>query len=63
MTKIESNTFAQACYDMNSIEELEDALKGDADETDMKTWCICSEEWRDQVELALAEKRDNEGSI
>ena len=54
---IESNTFAEACYDMNTIEELEDALKGAADETDMKTWGITADEWRDQIELALAEKR------
>ena len=57
---IESNTFAEACYDMNSINDLENALKGDADETDMKTWGITDEEWREQIELALAEKRADE---
>ena len=54
---IESNTFAEACYDQNSIDELEDALKGDADKTDMENWGVTAEEWREQIELALAEKR------
>lgn len=54
---IESNTFAEACYHMNSIDELEEALKNDADETDMKTWGISADEWREQIDLALAEKR------
>lgn len=57
---IESNTFAEAYYDMNSIEELENALKDGADETDMETWNITAKEWREQIELALAEKRADE---
>ena len=56
---IQSNTFAESCYDMNSIYELESALAGPADETDMKTWGITSDEWREQIELALLEKRSD----
>lgn len=51
--KIESGSFAAACYDMNTIRELQDALQGDADETDMKNWGIGADEWREQIELAL----------
>ena len=54
---IESNTFAEACYNMNSAEELEQGLRGDADEADMDAWGITAEEWRDQIVVALAAKR------
>lgn len=57
---IKLNTFAEACYDMNSISELEIALAGDADATDMNEWGITAEEWRAQIDLALAEKRADE---
>ena len=33
---IRDNTFAAACYDGNTIADLENALVGDADKTDMK---------------------------
>ena len=52
---IPDNTFAAACYDGNTIEDLEDALVGDADETDMKAWDINSTQWREQIQLALTE--------
>ena len=53
---IQSNTFAEACYDTNSIYELENALYSDADETDLKTWGISADEWTDSIRKALAEK-------
>jgi hypothetical protein len=46
-------TFAEACYDMNTIKDLEDALQGPADHTDCQAWGISPEEWRAQIELAL----------
>ena len=54
---IADNTFAAACFDQNSIEELETALAGEADADDCATWRITPEEWRASVELALTEKR------
>jgi len=56
---IELNTFAAACYDMNSIVELEQALIDGPDATDMKEWGLSEEEWREQVEAALAELRED----
>ena len=53
---IESNTFAEACYDMNTLKELKAALTQDADESDMKEWNLTEQEWREQIELAIAEK-------
>lgn len=58
MIRIEDNTFAAACFDQNSIEELEAALAGEPDQTDMATWNLTPAEWRAQIELALAAKRE-----
>lgn len=57
-TFIPENTFAAACYDMNSIASLEAALSGPADKTDMREWNLTEQEWRDQIELALKAKRE-----
>lgn len=54
---IEPNTFAEACYDQNSIAELEEALVTGPDRADMTEWGLTAVEWRAQVELALREKR------
>lgn len=59
MTKIAENTFAAACYDMNSIAELETALAGPADAADMRVWNLTEQEWRDQIALALKAKRED----
>jgi hypothetical protein len=54
---IQDNTFAAACYNMNSVEELMTILDayapGEADETDCATWSITPTEWREQIEAAL----------
>jgi len=56
---IATNTFAEACYDHCTIEELKYALKGEADASDMREWCITETEWREQIELAIEElKKD-----
>jgi hypothetical protein len=54
---IQDNTFAAACYNDNSIAELEQALSDGPDATDMKEWGLSESEWREQVEEALAELR------
>ncbi len=54
--KISTNTFAAACYDQNSIADLRQALAGPVDATDCATWGITADEWRQQIEAALAEK-------
>lgn len=57
---IELNTFAAACYDSNSIAELEAALKDGPDAANMNEWGLTESEWLEQIELALAEKRADE---
>ncbi|WP_073585239.1 hypothetical protein [Vibrio quintilis] len=58
---IQEGTFAEACYNMNSIEELENALQTGADESDMKVWNLTEDEWREQIETAIKEiKEDTE---
>ena len=60
---IKDNTFAAACYNDNTIEELETALAGTADQTDMASWGIDENEWRDQIQSALAELKMANDSI
>ena len=52
---IQENTFAEACYNQNSIEQLRTALTSPADETDMKEWGLSKEEYFEQIQLALDE--------
>lgn len=58
MTTIANNTFASACYDSNTVAELEAALQGPVDESDCKAWKITPEQWREQIQLALAAKTE-----
>jgi hypothetical protein len=55
---IQENTFAAACYDQNSITDLEQALRDGPDPTDMAEWKIDADEWREQIEMALVAKRE-----
>lgn len=57
MTNIASNTFAAACYDQNSIQELEAALSAPADIADMTTWNLTETEYFESLREALAAKR------
>jgi len=50
---IKSGSFAEACYNQNSISELHEALKGTPDKTDMKEWNLSESEWREQIIIAL----------
>ena len=50
--------FAEACYDTNSIAELEAALKQRAaDKTDCQTWNITPTQWRAAIAEALEAKK------
>lgn len=53
INKIESGSFAAACYDSNSIDDLKMALVGSADANDCAAWDITAIEWREQIELAI----------
>jgi hypothetical protein len=59
LTEIPDNTFAAACYDQNSIADLEEALRNGPDATDMHTWGINEQEWKEQIEQAIAAKRED----
>ena len=49
--------FAAACYDTNSIAELQDALaQRSADADDCAAWGITPREWRAAIAAALAER-------
>ena len=55
--KLEGQTqkFAEACYDQNSINELIDALVQTADKTDCE-WGISADEWKIAIQAALKDK-------
>ena len=57
---IQENTFAEACYNGNSSEELKLALSSPADEQDMKTWNLSEAEYYSEIQLALAELESDE---
>lgn len=50
---IADNTFAAACYDMNTVEELSDYATCDFDEREAALWGLSESEWRDEMKLAL----------
>ena len=50
------NSFASACYDDCSIEDLREALAAEPDEDDCREWVITPEEWTDAIQTALTEK-------
>jgi len=50
--------FAEACYDTNSIEQLDAALRQRAaDKTDCTEWKITPTQWRASIAEALAAKK------
>jgi hypothetical protein len=59
--KIEAGTFAEACYDQNSVDELIKALAGQADDADMKAWSLMPHQWRYEIGQALAAKAEDAG--
>ena len=59
---IQSFSFAEGCYDTDSIRELAAARSSEPDAIDLKTWDITADEWTEAVEsvllIKLAEQRD-----
>ncbi len=47
------NSFTAACYNDNTIADLEESTLMTADETDCKTWNISPHEWLRSIRLAL----------
>src|SRR5680860_866997 len=59
-----SNTraFAEACYDQNSIYELEQPFcEGDAEA--LLTWGISKRQWEESTSAALADRREDDGCL
>ncbi len=56
---IKDNTFAHACVEQNSIQELKESLNGKPDQEDMKEWDLTESEWRNQIEQAIKYMEDN----
>jgi len=54
--QIQENTFAEACFEMNSITELYAALNAPKDDADMKQWNLSELEYFSSIKLALKAK-------
>lgn len=54
MTYIQPNTFAEACYEMNDVDELKTSLNRSPDMSDMKQWGITEQEWENSIKLAIS---------
>jgi hypothetical protein len=52
-TFIGRETFAEACFNENSIDELKQALIDGPDKSDLINWELTEGEWRENVDLAL----------
>ena len=52
------DSFGNACIETNSIEELTLALDGIADETDLLEWNMTSDQWVEQIKLAIVYLRE-----
>lgn len=59
MPLIAENTFAAACYDQNTLADLEAKLSGEPDAIDMHDWNLTADEWRAQIALAIAASRED----
>lgn len=51
----QARAFADACH-TNALDELRDALRGDADPVDCQTWGITPAEWRAAIDTAIRER-------
>lgn len=53
----QTHGFAEACYDQNSIAELQACLNAtEPDVTDMKNWGITADQWKEAITAALEDK-------
>lgn len=57
INKLDGNvkSFAVACYDTNSIEDLKNSLNIGADAIDCKEWGISENEWNEAVNAAISD--------
>lgn len=51
------NCFAAACYNNNSISDLEESSLMEADATDCTIWNITPDEWLHAIQLVIETKR------
>ena len=49
------NTFAWACVQNNTVNELKEALATGPDQADMNEWGISEQEWVDSIHEAIEE--------
>ena len=50
---ITENTFAAACFEQNSLDELKSLRDEQPDQADMQAWGLSADEWRAEIEAAI----------
>jgi hypothetical protein len=54
INKIQEGSFAEACYNHNTVVDLIAMLVNVDSADDCEAWGITRKEWREQIELAIA---------
>ena len=54
---LSDSSFAAACYDQKTVQELQSDFNGDADPEACEKWGISPDEWREQIAMALTAAR------
>lgn len=60
MTFIADNTFAAACYNNNTADELEFVLRAEADQTDLETWGLTEDQYKEEIEKAIQALKEDQ---
>lgn len=60
MTFIADNTFAAACYDLNTIEELESVLQADVEQVDLDQWGLTESEYKNELKRAIQALKEDQ---
>lgn len=55
-----TKSFAKHCFERHSKDELEEAVKGNPDQAEMKHWGITEGEWEQAVAAALADHQSQD---
>lgn len=60
MTFIADNTFAAACYNNNTADELESVLRADVDHADLEQWGLTESEYKNELKRAIQALKEDQ---
>ncbi len=56
ITDNQTRAFAEACYDNNTVEEMQEVVN-DPDPFDMEAWDVDEAQWKEAIAAALADRQ------